>query len=393
MNLTSAIGRKKIRTKVLLLLVAAILAVSGWSTGVTPALAASAPVCGTGDHGLLKELQQKHMDAGSSPLSFADIQFLSATTGRAAGNGFMIGTSDGGCTFQKIYEGQWSFRTIEFPDNVYGWALASVQEGQPVYLIRTTDGGSHWKRLLSGPVSFTKIQFTDRGHGFAYDRAFAYYTADGGENWSKIPTPPNTRGAVFTSRSSGWAVTVVPGAGYRVMKTTDGGKSWALKLKSAFSDPIGAEIYADGRQVWAVLYGGSGMSQTSYSLYASTDGGGKWRRVIAQSTAGGGPAPGSGSEGLAKGPVSGKPGNMQLAGGGAFLLGYSPAGEQVGVGRSYTGGKQWSNLPGIPGFDGVISFTGAKEGWLAVRGLERSSLYATQDGGSTWKLKLFFKTK
>ncbi|WP_036738183.1 WD40/YVTN/BNR-like repeat-containing protein, partial [Paenibacillus zanthoxyli] len=132
-------------------------------TGVTPALAASAPVCGTGDHGLLKELQQKHMSADSSPLSFADIQFLSATTGRAAGNGFMIGTSDGGCTFQTIYEGQWSFRTIEFPDNVYGWALASVQEGQPVYLIRTADGGSHWKRLSNGPVSFTKVQFTDRG--------------------------------------------------------------------------------------------------------------------------------------------------------------------------------------------------------------------------------------
>ncbi|MDT3429007.1 photosystem II stability/assembly factor-like uncharacterized protein [Paenibacillus forsythiae] len=393
MSLVRRIGRKIVRIKVLLCLFAAILAVPGWSAEGAPALAASAPVCGRGDHGLLKGLQEKRMNADGSSLSFNDIQFLGAAIGRAAGNGFMIGTSDAGCTFQTIYEGQWSFRDIDFPDNVYGWALASVQEGQLVYLIRTTDGGSHWKRLSAGPVSFRKIQFTDRRHGFAYDWAFAYYTADGGASWSKIPTPSNTRGAVFTSRSSGWAVTVAPGTGYRVMKTVDGGTNWALKLKSAFSYPVGAEIYEGGSQVWALLYGESGMSQTSYSLYASADGGGKWRRVIAQSTAGGGPAPGSGNEGLAKGPVSGKPGNMQLAGGGAFLLGYSPAGDQVGVGRSYTGGKQWRNLPGLPGAGGVISFTGAKEGWLAVRGLEQSSLYATHDGGSTWERKLFFKTK
>ncbi|BCG56678.1 hypothetical protein [Paenibacillus sp. URB8-2] len=387
------IWTKRLRNKALLLLSAALLALTGWSAEAPRAVSAQAPVCGTGDHGLLQELQKKHLKADESPLVFSDIQFLGANTGRAVGNGFMIGTSNGGCTFQTIYEGQWSFRKIDFPDNVYGWALASVQDGQSGYLIRTTDGGSHWKRLSNGPVSFTKIDFIDRQHGFAYDWAFAYYTSDGGESWNKIRIPANTRGAVFTSRSSGWAVTVAPGAGYRVMKTADGGKSWSLKLKSAFSYPVFGDIYAKGSQVWTVLYGDTGMSQTSYSLYASADGGGSWRRVIAQSTAGGGPAPGSGGNPLAKGPVSGKPGNMQLAGGGAFLLGYSPAGEEVGVGRSYTGGNQWSNLPGIPGFDGVISFTGAKEGWLAVRGQRQSSLYATQDGGYTWQLKLSFNTK
>ncbi|AHV95043.1 WD40/YVTN/BNR-like repeat-containing protein [Paenibacillus sabinae] len=387
------IWTKKLRNNALLLFSAVLLALTGWSADIPRAGAAQAPVCGTGDHGLLQELQQKHAKADESPLAFSDIQFLGAKTGRGAGNGFMIGTSDGGCTFQTIYEGQWSFRKIDFPDNVYGWALASVQDGQSGYLIRTTDGGSHWKRLSNGPVTFTKIDFLDRQHGFAYDRAFAYYTADGGGSWSKIPTPANTRGAVFTSRSSGWVVTVAPGEGYRIRRTSDGGKSWSLQLKSAFSYPEFGDIYAKGSQVWAVLYGGTGMSQTSYSLYASPDGGGSWRRVIAQSTAGGGPAPGSGGNPLPKGPVSGKPGNMQLAGGGAFLLGYSPAGEQVGVGRSYTGGRQWTNLPGIPGFDGVISFAGAKEGWLAVRGPEQSSLYATQDGGVTWKQKFSFHAK
>lgn len=377
----------------IMLLASVLLALPLWNLQPLPASAASAPACETGDHGLLQKLQKERLEANKNRLLFGDVQFLSASTGRAAGNGFMIGTSDSGCTFQTIYEGQWSFRNIDFPDNVYGWALASVQDEYSRYLIATRDGGSHWTRLSSGPVTYTRVDFIDRTHGFAYDWAYAYYTADGGRNWTRLTTPANTRGSYFTSRTTGWAVTVALGEGYRVMKTTDGGKHWSLKLKSAFDYPAFGQIYASGNQIWAVLYGGAGMSQTSYSLYASTDGGSSWKRVIAQETAGGGPAPGTGRSGLPKGPVSGRPGNMQLAGGGAFLLGYSPAGEKVGVGRSYDGGRTWNNLPGVTGNDGFISFTGAKEGWMAVNAMGRITLYATLDGGSTWKQKLSIETQ
>lgn len=113
------------------------------------------------------------------------------------------------------------------------------------------------------------------------------------------------------------------------MKTTDGGSTWKLALKSAFAYPEYGQLYAKDDQVYALLYGGTGMSQTSYSLYASGNQGKSWTRVIAQETAGGGPAPGSGSALLKKGPASGKPGNMQLAGSStAFLVGFSPAGNR-----------------------------------------------------------------
>ncbi|CAH1226198.1 Ycf48-like protein [Paenibacillus auburnensis] len=382
---------KNIRLRVLTLLSCGLLAASVWGTGA-PAQAAAAPACGSGDHGLLQQLQAKHSAAEETPLSFTDIQFLSGDTGRAVGNGFMIGTSDGGCHFQKIYEGQWNFRQITFPDNVHGWALASVKEGTDAYLIATADGGSTWKRISETAVGFERIAFTDSKHGFGYVRAFTYYTEDGGLSWSQIKTPANTRGAEFSSRSNGWAVVVAPGEGYRIMKTTDGGASWKLSLKSAFAYPEYGRVYAKGDQVYALLYGGTGMSQTSYSLYASSNQGKKWSRVIAEDTAGGGPAPGSGTALLKKGPASGKPGNMQLVGNStAFLVGYSPAGEKVAVGRTFTGGKQWANLSPIAGFDGIISFPGSKDGWMAVRGQNTSSLYATKDGGATWKVKFTFK--
>ncbi|WP_310830913.1 hypothetical protein [Paenibacillus pedocola] len=380
-----------IRLRVLTLLSCGLLAASVWGTAA-PAQAAAAPACGSGDHGLLQQLQAKHSAAEETPLSFTDIQFLSGDTGRAAGSGFMIGTSDGGCHFQKIYEGQWNFRQISFPDNVHGWALASVKEGTDAYLIATADGGSTWKRISETAVGFERIAFTDSKHGFGYVRAFTYYTEDGGLSWSQIKTPANTRGAEFSSRSNGWAVVVAPGEGYRIMKTTDGGASWKLSLKSAFAYPEYGRVYAKGDQVYAFLYGGTGMSQTSYSLYASSNQGGKWNRVIAEDTAGGGPAPGSGTALLKKGPASGKPGNMQLVGNStAFLVGYSPAGEKVAVGRTFTGGRQWANLPPIAGFDGIISFPDSKDGWMAVRGQNSSSLYATKDGGATWKVKFTFK--
>ncbi|MNY66945.1 hypothetical protein D3C86_2044460 [compost metagenome] len=83
---------------------------------------------------------------------------------------------------------------------------------------------------------------------------------------------------------------------------------------------------------------------------------------------------------------------MQLVGNSAaFLFGFSPAGEKVAVGRTYNGGKKWTNLPAIPGYDGLISFTGFAEGWMAVRGQDASSLYSTGDGGATWKLKFAFE--
>ena len=381
---------KRLHKMMVLLLSVVLLTLSGWGAA-SASVQAAAPVCGTGDHGLLQDLQKKSSGADATPLTFSDIQFLNGETGRAAGNGFLIGTSNGGCNFQEIYQGQWSFKQIEFPNNVHGWALASVQEGQSVYLISTSDGGSHWKRISPGAVSFERIDFLDNQNGFAYNRASTYYTTDGGIHWNKMMTPANTRGAYFSNRNKGWAVVVAPGAGYRVMKTTDGGKTWSLSLKAAFDYPEYGQIYASGDQVWAVLYGGSGMSQTSYSLYASPNNGGSWKNIIADETAGGGPAPGSGNALFTYGPASGRPGNMQLIGSSiAFLVGYSPAGDKVAVGRSYDGGRSWTNLPAIPGYFGQISFTSNKEGWLAVRDSNRSALYSTPDGGTTWKLKFTF---
>ncbi|OKP76327.1 hypothetical protein A3842_17860 [Paenibacillus sp. P3E] len=387
---------KRLQLTSLTLLSVGLLTYAGWGTAASMTAAAApatpTPSCSSGDHGILQKLQKKHTDGSSEPLTFAAVDFLNADTGRAAGNGFLIGTSDGGCHFQEIYQGQWSFQQIDYPDNVHGWALAAVQGGQDKYLIRTTDGGSTWKRLGSDMVTFERIEFLDSTTGFGYNRASTYYTNNGGVSWSKITTPANTRGADFTSRNSGWAVVIVPGSGYQVMRTTDGGASWKRMMKAAYADPQYARVYANASQVYTVLYGGSGMSQTSYSLYGSSNAGSSWTRVIAQETAGGGPAPGSGAAKVKKGPGSGSPGNMQLIGKTtAFMVGYQPAAQMVGTGMTKNNSQVWSNSKTVLGFEGVISFVDHNQGWLAVRDLNSSTLYFTKDTGANWSAKFSFE--
>ncbi|OAB35002.1 hypothetical protein PMSD_13505 [Paenibacillus macquariensis subsp. defensor] len=385
MNLKKKSINRSLRILVIMVL---LLPLGGIESG-SLATATSATSCGKGDHGLLQQLQKQ--GEGQSALSFTDIQFLNDRIGRASGNGFIIGTSDAGCHWQEIYTGQWQIAQIDFSDNKNGWALATLPSEQKKHLIQTSDGGTHWKNVDTA-ITFDRIDLLKDKEGFGYTATSAYKTVDGGKSFTQIPTPVNNRYASFSNMKTGWSIVVIPSGGYKIMKTVDGGKHWALKLKVAADSNNGGEIYSNGNQVWVLLYGEAGMSQVSYSLYGSTDGGSHWNRVIAQDTAGGGPAPGNGKAISQKGPASpgGHPGNMQLIGDRtAFLAGGSPAGEVVSVGRSYNGAKSWTNItPSIEGYDARVSFTDSKTGWLAVvNSSDKSAVYMTKDGGVSWNVK------
>ncbi len=358
---------------------------------VSKAAAAEAGKCGQGDHGLLSKLKKDRAGADQDPLKFSDIDFLSTSTGRAAGNGFLIGTSDSGCHWQEIYTGQWQFEQIEFPDNVKGWALARAGESQGFNLIRTKDGGSKWSTVHTAGQSLQRIDVHNTETVVGYTRNAAFVTKDGGSSWSRIPTPPNTRAALFPADGAlkrGWAMTVKPGGGIELMATADGGRHWRESL--AVSGGTGGEIYSSGNRVWVLVRGESGMSQVSYSLYASPDDGKTWTRVIAQSTAGGGPAPGSGKAVAERGPANpgGHPGNLVIADGAVYLAGGSPAAGKAGLGRSFNGGKTWNNVPAtLAGFEAKIAFPAKKSGWLAVTNSDDAAIYLTKDGGLSWNIK------
>ncbi|WP_145326606.1 WD40/YVTN/BNR-like repeat-containing protein [Paenibacillus xylanexedens] len=371
-----------------------------WGMGpvhtLSGANASSSQACGKGEHRLAATLE-KGSGVEEQHLQFTDIDFLNDTTGRAGGEGFLIGTSNAGCTWQSIYTGQWQFTQVDFPNNVNGYALAQVKSSPATYLIRTHDGGSHWTRLDTPGIQFKRIDFRNKDVGYGYTYNGAYQTKDGGVTWSKINTPANTRAAAFATEKQGYAVVVVPGSGYHLKHTSDGGKNWTTSLRVVSDTWSGADLYAHGQQVWALLYGDAGMSQQSYSLYASGNQGKNWTQVFAQSTAGGGPAPGTNSIGKGTGPANpgGHPGNMALIGNQtAYLSAGSPAAGKVGIGRSYDKGSTWKNVDlKDPGYSSRISFPSAKTGWLVVTSDNSPAIYQTTDGGTTWTQKMLLPSE
>lgn len=362
----------------------------------TSVSAATSKGCDVNSTTLQSQLEKGRSSSIQEDIHFTDTDFLSQTTGRVAGNGFLLGTSDGGCHWQKIYTGTWQFSQIEFTSNTQGWALASAASGQKPVFLTTTDGGATWKKPYNGNLRFTKIDKKSGSTGFAYTTSGVYKTINGGAAWTAIPTPANTRGGYFQDSNTGWVVKTVSGSnsGYRIMQTIDGGNKWTTSLSVGSLEVSGGEIYASGKQVWAILYSGSGMSQVSYSVYASSDSGTSWRQVFGQSTAGGGKAPGTGALGNGEGPAQpgGHPGNMQFVGSTiAYLAGGSPAGGKVAVGRSLDSGKTWKNMPAtIDGSSANISFLSQNVGYLAVTDSLTPAIYITKDGGKTWSATLKF---
>lgn len=371
-----------------------LVGMTGFSGASVSAASSTAAVCDANASTLQTQLENGRSSSIQEDIHFTDTDFLSQTTGRVAGNGFLIGTSDGGCHWQKIYTGTWQFSQIEFSSNTQGWALASAASGQKPVFLTTTDGGATWKKPYNGNLRFTKIDKQSGSTGFAYTTSGVYKTINGGAAWTVIPTPANTRGGYFQDSNTGWVIKMVSGSnsGYRIMQTIDGGSKWTTALSVGSLEVSGGEIYANGKQVWAILYGGAGMSQVSYSVYASSDSGQSWRQVFGQSTAGGGKAPGTGALGNGEGPAQpgGHPGNMQFIGSTiAYLAGGSPAGGKVAVGRSLDGGKTWNNMPAtIDGISADISFLSQNVGYLTVTDSLTPSIYMTKDGGKTWSAKL-----
>ncbi len=219
------------------------------------------------------------------------------------------------------------------------------------------------------------------------------HTTDGGATWSALPVPKGISGdPYFNNASYGWAVTNGNGK-MNVMRTEDGGKNWhAVMSRELAAELTGTVIRSGGKEdVWIELVGDSGMTQTSYSLFHSNDGGKTWTTVINNSTAGAGPAPGipAGDQNGAKNEGTG-PGLLYVVDKQtAFMSGVCHACDNPNtIGWTHDGGKTWHNskqsLPGVG--PQQLGFADGKHGWWVISdGDKPTLLYTTEDGGDTWK--------
>jgi photosystem II stability/assembly factor-like uncharacterized protein len=310
------------------------------------------------------------------------VRLANADSGWVGGEGWIARTDDGGKHWQNQYLGNGTIQQIFALNGQEAWAVTDKTD-----LLGTSDGGKHWAAVGKAPNGGF-LHFVSKNEAFSANAR----TTDGGKSWSTLPVPKQMAGdAYFHDKANGWAVSQNNGMGM-IEQTTDGGKTWHTVKSLKIVEPLaGVVIRSAGMDdAWVEWIGGSGMSQTSYSLFHTTDGGKNWQTVLANSTAGGGAAPGFPMD-YNDGPKNqgSKPGPLYVVDSKvAFMGGYCPACDKPNtVGRTTDGGKTWEN--------GTASFTGYSEAllaiadtnhgwWICTDYTEPSVLYSTSDGGIHW---------
>lgn len=315
------------------------------------------------------------------------VRLADFNTGWVGGNGWIAKTNSQGRNWKVVYQGIGTVKQIFALNNLDVWAALS-QDGNALKLLHSSDGGRHWMSVGTMPNQSFFHYLSQRIVLSGND-----LSQDGGKSWHSLPIPQNTIGdAYFHDEKNGWVVTQNNNVFY-VNRTVDGGISWETVMSKSLISPLnGAVIRSAGsNDAWVELIGDSGMTQTSYSLFHTNDGGKSWNTVIANSTAGGGPAPGI-DQNANNGPINkgSTPGPLYVESPKtAFMGGICPACEsQNSIGWTKDAGKTWVNsnviLEGTG--DSYIAISDPNHGWwITTDNEEQSSMYITSDGGYNWR--------
>ena len=111
-------------------------------------------------------------------------------------NALLLKTSDGGKTWQKVYQSDRPFETtwkVSFPTDSVGYVTIQSYNPDPnakqQRIAKTTDGGNTWQELplIEDAAARTfGIGFLDENHGFVGTLKGGYETKDGGKTWTPV---------------------------------------------------------------------------------------------------------------------------------------------------------------------------------------------------------------
>jgi photosystem II stability/assembly factor-like uncharacterized protein len=255
-------------------------------------------------------------------------------------------------------------------------------------VFRTTDGGASWQDVAppdSAGLLFRDVEATDADHALLLaigenDASRIYRTTDGGATWTAtfVNDDPNAFYdcmAMWPGGRNGLAVSDPPDGKFRIIRTTDSGKSWSVVGNAGMPPAMTGEfgfaasgtclVTAGGRD--AFLASGGSASR----VFRTHDLGTTWS--VTDSTI---PpvADAGGTFGLAfRNPQQG------LAVGGDYT---APTDGADASAYTTDGGRTWTNGGDLGGYrSGVDWVSGAPHTAIAV-GTSGSDV--TYDGGLTW---------
>jgi len=139
---------------------------------------------------------------------------------------YIIGTTDGGTSWDIQYRGDIGLYCINAIDNNTCYAGGADTNGFSVFL-KTTNGGLNWESLnVSSLLIMTEIFFLNKDTGYACDEFFGgvRLTTNGGSNWINRDNGINIsqpRTLFFLNYDTGFC-----GGGFSLFKTTNAGFNW-----------------------------------------------------------------------------------------------------------------------------------------------------------------------
>ncbi len=188
------------------------------------------------------------------------IHFFDSSNGLIYQSGWVSKTSDGGQTWEDVYQGGFCDK-MQFPTDSVGYISGGATWDGMSYgeLHKTVDRGNSWTNLGSAPEIFDweirAMYFISKDTGFiANHNREVYMTQDGGITWAKRcgDLPHYILDMVFLSKNEGY------GAGYwGILKTLDGGISWAWDYKDETITLLSIAKTPDNKKIIAV--GGDGV--------------------------------------------------------------------------------------------------------------------------------------
>ncbi len=304
------------------------------------------------------------------------LQVLSAERAVAATAQGVFATLDGGRSWQRLWPaaGPGPLASVSLLSAGTGLAVADLDPGR---ILRSDDGGHTWRTWarLPGGFAASLLDFVSTREGYVYGTRDGHpallATDDGGRTFRAVPLPASQGGPLALSRVafrtalSGLVLDVFGNA----WRTSDGGRHWQLLAPMPLGLPQAA-AWTGPRTLFALVafkpaVAGRGASGPGhYGLVESADGAAQFRPLAAW------PWP----------PAAGQFDSAVLAARGQslWLFAYD------GMLASSDGGAFWTlaRLPPSRLAPIDLAFADDRSGWLLSA---RGALFATSDGGTTWR--------
>ncbi len=281
-------------------------------------------------------------------------------------------TSNGGKTWTVVYPPLSPSTSLSFSNAQQGLAAGWVYDG--TLILSTQDGGAQWTMVARAPVAISNLAVVGPRTFLVLGQNALYRTEDAGATWAAFPPPPGYYPADLGMQNAlaGFLVAYKPGAGRALFSTTDGGAHWQ-PMPTPFS-PAAVAVSPGGSVsvvgpasqsgVWQHVFDGR-MQEITLSPgvpYLWRLSGSQWWPTAIPGWKKNQAAP----TGLRTGP-------------GGLVWMWS----QTDLWLSGNSGATWQEIPfGDRISISDVSFTDPLHGWLLTTS---NDVYATSDGGQTWR--------